>query len=634
MTRAWALFALHITLYALAACQATPELPHAWPTETARETATPAPAAASPAVVDPARETTPVAQNPLAADPPPTAEARETVEPEGPSRLGTRAPSEAVRATKYMIVAAHPLAAEAGREILRKDGSAVDAAIAAQMVLNLVEPQSSGIGGGGFLLHFARASGTVESYDGREQAPASAKPDMFLNAEGKPRSFGDVVAGGLSVGVPGVLRMLELAHKEHGKLPWRDLFQPAIQLADQGFDISPRLADAIARDPQLKNFPEAARYFLDAKGQPRAAGSRLANPAFAATLRTIADKGVDAFYTGDIARDIAAAVSKAPRNATPMTAQDISSYKAEQRDPVCSIYRIWFVCGAPPPSSGGIATLQILGLLENAGLDKLKPASLESVHLIAEAGRLAYADRNQYVGDPAFMNVPTDNLIDPGYLAGRAKLISTERSMGRAEPGVVGGEHAFAPAEDERSVSTSHISVVDDDGNAVAFTTSIESTFGSRLFVRGFLLNNQLTDFSFVPEVGGKPALDRPEPRKRPRSSMSPTLVFDGMGRLILVTGSPGGARIIGFVANSVISSLDWGLDPQAAAALPHFSNRNGNTELEARTPVANLKAALEAKGHTIAIDSMTSGLNIIRSRSEVLFGGTDPRREGVALGD
>jgi gamma-glutamyltranspeptidase/glutathione hydrolase len=317
-----------------------------------------------------------------------------------------------------------------------------------------------------------------------------------------------------------------------------------------------------------------------------------------------------------------------------MTMRDIASYKAEKRSPVCSIYRLWVVCGAAPPSSGGIATLQILGLLENAGLETLKPASLEAVHLIAEAGRLAYADRNQYIGDPAFVSVPTDNLIDPGYLADRAKLISTERAMGRAAPGELDGEHAFAPADDERGVSTSHMSIVDDDGNAVSFTTSIESTFGSRLMVRGFLLNNQLTDFSFAPEVAGKPALDRAEAKKRPRSSMSPTLVFDGMGRLVLVTGSPGGARIIGFVANSVIASLDWGLDPQAAAALPHFANRNGATELEAHTAVAGLKAALEAKGHTVTLDSMTSGLNIIRVRSEVLYGGTDPRREGVALGD
>ncbi|MCD6074898.1 MAG: gamma-glutamyltransferase 1 [Rhodospirillales bacterium] len=562
-------------------------------------------------------------------------EAREQIEPEGPSTVAAPRAREPVRATRHMVAAAHPAAAEVGREILRKGGSALDAAIAAQLVLNLVEPQSSGIGGGGFLIHFDREAGVVESYDGREQAPASAKPEMFLNAEGRPRSFGDVVAGGLSVGVPGLLRMVELAHAEHGKLPWRDLFEPAIRVAEQGFAVSPRLHEAIARDPHLKNFPDAARYFYDAKGQARAVGSRLTNPTFAQTLRTLADKGASAFYSGDIARDIAAAVSKAPRNAVVMTTKDIESYKAEKRDPVCSIYRVWFVCGAAPPSSGGIATLQILGLLENAGLEKMKPASLDAVHLIAEAGRLAYADRNQYVGDPAFVDVPTASLIDTGYLAERAKLISEVRSMGRAEPGVVAGSQTrFAPAEDERSLSTSHLSIVDDDGNAVAFTTSIESTFGSRLMVRGFLLNNQLTDFSFVPEVAGKPALDRVEPGKRPRSSMAPTLVFDGMGRLVLVTGSPGGARIIGYVANSVISTLDWDLDPQAAAGLAHFANRNGTTELEARTPVAGLKAALEAKGHTVTLDSMTSGLNIIRSRSEVLFGGTDPRREGAALGD
>ncbi len=631
MTRVRVLFAVHITLYALAACQATPKLP-----EISAQAPVQAPAAvAAPVAVSEVVAAPPPVKAPAPAPvTAPVPEAREQIEPEAPSATPQRV-REPVRATRHMIVAAHPAAAEAGREILRKGGSAVDAAIAAQLVLNLVEPQSSGIGGGGFLVHFARETGTVESYDGREKAPASARPDMFLNADGKPRGFGDVVAGGLSVGVPGVLRMLELAHSEHGKLPWKDLFDPAIKLAEQGFEVGPRLNEAIARDPHLKNFPDAARYFYDAKGQARAVGSKLTNPAFAQTLRILADKGVAAFYSGDIARDIAAAVSKAPRNAVVMTTKDIESYKAEKREPVCSIYRLWFVCGAAPPSSGGIATLQMLGLLENADLEKLKPASLDAVHLIAEAGRLAYADRNQYVADPAFVDVPITSLIDPGYLTERAKLISPARAMGRAEPGVIAGSHArYAPAEDERSLSTSHLSIVDDEGNAVAFTTSIESTFGSRLMVRGFLLNNQLTDFSFVPEVAGKLALDRPEPGKRPRSSMAPTLVFDGMGRLVLATGSPGGARIIGYVANSVISSLDWGLDPQAAAGLAHFANRNGATELEARTPVAGLKAALEAKGHTVALDSMTSGLNIIRGQSEVLFGGTDPRREGLALGD
>lgn len=639
MTRFRVLFALHITLYALGACQATPKSPETWtpvPAETSKRApegvvapvATPGPAAISPPL-EAREQVVPEAREQV------VPEAREQIEPEAPSTIAAPRTRDPVRATRHMVVAAHPAAADAGREILRKGGSAVDAAIAAQLVLNLVEPQSSGIGGGGFLVHFAREAGVVESYDGREQAPASAGPTMFLNADGRPRGFGDVVAGGLSVGVPGLLRMLELAHAEHGKLPWRDLFEPAIQLAERGFEVGPRLHEAIARDPHLKNFPDAARYFYDQKGQARAIGSRLTNPSFAQTLRMIADKGAAAFYSGDIARDIATVVSTAPRNAVVMTVQDIASYKAEKREPVCSIYRLWFVCGAPPPSSGGIAILQILGLLETAGLDKLKPASLDAVHLIAEAGRLAYADRNQYVADPAFVDVPISSLIDPGYLAERAKLISPLRSMGRAEPGVIAGRQAkYAPAEDERSLSTSHVSVVDDDGNAVAFTSSIESAFGSRLMVRGFLLNNQLTDFSFVPVVAGKPALDRPEPGKRPRSSMAPTLVFDGMGRLVLVTGSPGGARIIGYVANSVISSLDWGLDPQQAANLPHFANRNGTTELEARTAVTGLKAALEAKGHPVTIDSMTSGLNIIRSRSEVLFGGSDPRREGQALGD
>ena len=594
---------MHITLYALAACQATP--PATLPSQDR--------VAAS--------ETGPATQ--------------ERAEPEGPSALLAPTAQGPVQAAHHMIVAANPLAAEAGRDILRAGGSAVDAAIAAQMVLNLVEPQSSGIGGGGFLMHFAQANGAIESYDGREVAPASASPEMFLDVDGKPRGFRDVVAGGLSVGVPGVLRMLELAHKDHGKLAWRDLFTPAIRLAEAGFEVSPRLHDAIVHDTQLKNFPASARYFYDAKGQARPVGYRLKNPEFAATLRVIAARGADAFYSGPIARDIATAVSRAPRNAVAMTEQDISTYAAERRDPVCSIYRVWVVCGMGPPSSGGIATLQILGLLEGTKIDKLAPASLDAVHLIAEAGRLAYADRNRYVADPSFVLVPTASLIDPGYLAGRAKLISPQRSMGRAQPGTIAGQQAlYAPAEDERGVSTSHLSIVDDAGNAVAFTTSIESAFGSHVMVRGFLLNNQLTDFSFAPTVGGKPALDRAEPGKRPRSTMAPTLVFDGTGQLVLAAGSPGGARIIGYVANALIGSLDWGLDPRAAAALPHFANRNGATELEADTPVTALKAGLEARGHTVEIDSMTSGLHIIRRGPDGWIGGADPRREGAVLGD
>ncbi len=595
MSRLRALFAVHITLYGLAACQATPPQP-------------PAP----PAVVGPFR-----------------------AEPEGPSPTRFRAIEGPARAAKHMVAAANPIAAEAGREILRAGGSAVDAAIATQLVLNLVEPQSSGLGGGGFLLHYSPKTGTVDSFEGREQAPASARPDMFLGPDGKARGFSDVVAGGLSVGVPGVLRLMELAHGQHGKLPWARLFEPAIRIAEGGFEISPRLHDAAIRDRHLKDFPESARYFFSASGRARPVGYRLKNPAFAETLRIIAAKGADAFYRGDIARDIVAAVANAARNPAVMTEADLASYAAKRRDAVCSLYRAWMVCGAPPPSSGGIATLQILGLLEGQGMDKLAPGSLEAVHLIAEAGRLAYADRSRYVADPDFVSVPVDRLIDPGYLGARAKLISRTRAMGRAEPGEIEGERAeVAPADDERGVSTSHISIVDGDGNAVAFTTSIENVFGSRVMVRGFLLNNQLTDFAFVPEVRGKPALDRAEPGKRPRSSMSPTLVFDGSGKLVLVAGSPGGARIIGFVANTLIATLDWSLDAQSAVALPHFANRNGATELEQKTPIAELRATLEAMGHKVEIDDMTSGLHVIRVGPDGLTGGVDPRREGAALGD
>ncbi len=596
MTLLKAFFAAHITLYGLAACQARP-----------------------PATV---------AEPPLAAGP-------FRAEPEGPSPTRYRVIEGPVRAAKHMVVAANPIAAEAGRDILRAGGGAVDAAIATQLVLNLVEPQSSGIGGGGFLLYYSPKTGAVDSFEGRERAPASAHPKMFLGPDGKARDFSDVVAGGLSVGVPGVLRLMELAHGQYGKLPWARLFEPAIRIADEGFEISPRLRDAVVRDKHLKDFPESARYFFSAAGRARPVGYRLKNPAFAETLRAIAAKGADAFYKGEIARDIVSALANAQHNPAVMTEADLAAYTAKRGDAVCSLYRVWMVCGAPPPSSGGIATLQILGLLEGQAMDKLAPESLDAVHLIAEAGRLAYADRSRYVADPDFVSVPVDRLIDPGYLGARAKLISRTRAMGRAEPGEIEGNRAeFAPADDERGVSTSHISIVDGEGNAVAFTTSIENVFGSRVMVRGFLLNNQLTDFAFVPEVRGKPALERAEPGKRPRSSMSPTLVFDGSGKLVLVAGSPGGSRIIGFVANTLIATLDWNIDVQSAVALPHFGNRNGATELEQKTPIVGLKAKLEAMGHKVEIGDMTSGLHVIRVGPDGLTGGVDPRREGAASGD
>ncbi len=614
----WRALAAALAVAALGSCQATtpgdgpPTAPPAPPAivETAETVAT----------LEPAPEPTP--------EPPDTA--RVVGDSKPPARAG-----------RHMISAANPLAAEAGLEMLRAGGSAVDAAIAAQMVLNLVEPQSSGIGGGGFMLHFSAASGEITAYDGRETAPAAANPYMFLDGRGQPREFYDAVVGGLSVGVPGLLRMLEAAHRDHGRLPWSKLFEPAIGLAREGFRVSERLHRLIAGDQHLGTLAEAAAYFHDEGGNPLAAGSLLLNEPLAETLEEIASNGADAFYGGPMARDIAAAIVGAERNPGTMTEADLAAYRAIKREPVCLFYRVWLVCGMGPPSSGGITTLQILGILQSFDLAALAPDAegaigAQAIHLIAEASRLAFADRNTYIADPDFIPVPTAGMLDPGYLEMRAGEISSERTMGEAYPGMPGVGVWLRPGggEPQRGVSTSHLSVIDGEGNALSMTTSIESAFGSRLMVRGFLLNNQLTDFSFLPNQDGAPVANRPEAGKRPRSSMAPTLVFDAQGRVALAVGSPGGSRIIGYVAKAVIAALDWNLDVQQAVDLPNFVNRNGPTELESGTPLENLKGALEALGHEVRLKAMTSGLHAVMVSDDGLTGSADPRREGVALGD
>jgi len=531
-----------------------------------------------------------------------------------------------------MVATANPHATRAGLEILRAGGSAVDAAIAAQLVLNLVEPQSSGIGGGAFMLHYDAASGRLDAYDGRETAPASATPEMFLDDAGQPMDFWDAVIGGRSVGVPGLLRMLALAHRQHGRLPWARLFAPAIALSEEGFAVSPRLHHLIAEDEDLKAFPEARRYFFDAEGRPLAVGAKLRNPAFAATLRRIAEGGADAFYRGAIAAEIAATVQTAPRHPTDMTLADLAGYRAKARPPVCAPYRRWTVCGMPPPTSGGVAVLEILGLLERFDLSALAPESAEAVHLIAEASRLAFADRNRYLADSDFVEVPVARLLDRGYLARRSRLIAPDKSLGLAAPGLPTQNGAMP--KQPQPPRTTHLVVVDAAGNAVSMTSSIESAFGSHLMAGGFLLNNELTDFSFEPLVDGRAVANRVAPGKRPRSSMSPTMVFDADGKLVLAIGSPGGSRIIGYVVKTIIAVLDWGLDVQAAIALPNFVNRNGPTDLEADTPLTALAPALAARGEAVRIVPMVSGLHGIAVTPGGLEGGADPRREGVALGD
>ncbi len=537
-------------------------------------------------------------------------------------------------AREYMVAAANPLAVDAGLGMLAQGGSAIDAAIAVQLVLNLVEPHASGLGGGAYLLYYDAGAKHIHAYDGRETAPFAATPELFLDAHGNPVPFRQAVVGGRSVGVPGVPRLLELAHRRHGRLPWRALFEPAIALAENGYPLTERLHRILARVPQLAQDPQARALYFQADGSPKPAGTTLTNPELAATLRTLAADGAEAFYRGEIAHDIVAEVRGHLTNPGTMQESDLAAYAVREVEPVCRPYRSYRVCGMPPSSSGGIAVLQMLGILSRFDLGALRPLSADAVHLIAEAGRLAFADRNRYLADDRFVRVPIAGLLDTAYLRERSALIRPEVSMRRAEAGTPPG--APAARAESRALTesgTSHLSIVDREGNAVSMTTTIESSFGSRLMVRGFVLNNQLTDFDFVPVRDGVPVANRVEPGKRPRSSMAPTLVFDADGHLLLVIGSPGGSLIINYVLKALVAILDWHMDVQAAIDFPNIGSRNGPTELERGTAAEALAATLAAMGHPIRVMDMTSGLHGILRTPEGWSGGADPRREGVAKG-
>ena len=544
----------------------------------------------------------------------------------------------AVRADKMMVSAANPHAARAGLDVLKAGGNAVDAALAVQLVLTLVEPQSSGIGGGGFLLYYDAKTRTVTAYDGRETAPAAATPDLFLDGDGAPLKFFDAVMGGKSVGVPGVLRLFEMVHGQHGKLPWADLFEPAITLAETGFEISPRLHFLINWDlERLGEFPGTRAYFLDTNGAPRPAGSLLKNPALAETFRTLAADGPDAFYAGAIANDVVATVRAAPRAPGPLELSDLAAYRAKERAPICRGYRGHTICGMGPPSSGGLTTLMILGILENFDMASVAPGSVESVHLASEASRLAFADRAAYMGDADFIEVPIAGLLAPGYLKQRAQLINRGHAMAAPAAGKVAGWGSPSPGPEATLAqpSTSHFSVVDGGGNVAAMTSSVEFAFGSHLMVRGFLLNNQLTDFSFRPTKDGTPVANRVQGGKRPRSSMSPTIVMDKDGAFRLAVGSPGGSNIIGYVAKTLVGVLDWGLDVQQAISLPNHISRGGPLYVEAGTVYESLVEPLSALGHDGRGRRLNSGLHgISRAADGTLLGGADPRREGIAVGD
>ena len=554
---------------------------------------------------------------------------------------------------KFAVAAANPLATDAGYQVLKAGGNAIDAAVAVQMVLSLVEPQSSGIGGGAFLLHSSGRE--LVAWDGRETAPAAATEKLFIGADGKPMPFYDGVVGGRSVGVPGTVRMLEQAHRAHGRLPWAQLIQPAIQLAEQGFQVSPRLATMLANEKHLIKDPVAAKYFYDAAGKPWPVGHVLKNPELAEVLRGIAARGSAALLQGPVAQAI---VDKVTRHANPgkLTLADLANYQPKRRAPLChdlaAAGKTVEVCGFPPPSSGAIAIGQILGILAQTPGAAMKPdaaglPTADWLHYYTEAARLAFADRAQYVADPDFVQPPGGSwlsLLDPAYLKSRAALIGAQ-SLKVAQPGQPGAvKTSFAPMPEQPEYGTSHISIVDAHGNALAMTTTIEDAFGARQMVKGFLLNNELTDFSFAPTgADGQPIANRVQPGKRPRSSMAPTLVFEknadgSRGPLLMSGGSPGGALIIHYTAKTLHGVLNWGLTPQQAINLPNFGSTNGPSLLEEKKfPPATVEA-LRTRGAEVREMNMTSGLQAI-TRANVhgkpmWLGGADPRREGVVLGD
>ncbi|HEY5347195.1 MAG TPA: gamma-glutamyltransferase [Rhizomicrobium sp.] len=538
-------------------------------------------------------------------------------------------------ARHHMIAAANPYAAQGGLEMLRRHGSAVDAAIAAQMVLTLVEPESSGLGGGAFLVLWDPAKKRVTSFDGRESAPASATPGMFLDADGTPRAHFDAIPGGLSVGVPGVVAMLWSAHKKYGRLPWASLFAPAIRLAQNGFPVGHKLAATIRQYAAMQNMPDIKRYFFHADGTPLAEGEILRNRELAASLRAIARGGPGAFYSGPIARSIVSAVQHAPVNPGGMTLSDLARYKAQQRNAVCGSYRVYRICSMGPPSSGGIAILQILKMLQRFPSAQLVPESVSEVHLFTQASRLAFADRAKYLADPGFVHVPVSGLLDPAYLARRSALIDPARDMGQAEAGDPPTRPAYAPQTSPVLHGTSHMTIVDDSGQAISMTTSVEFVFGAEIMAGGFFLNNTLTDFSFQPVRDGLPVANAPAPYKRPLSAMSPTLVFDAHGHFLMGLGSPGGPAIIDYVAQTLLAMLDGGLGPQPATALPHQLNMNGPTLLEQSPGASALAARLTAMGHNVqTVKGESSGLQVIEQVPGGYIGGADPRRDGVALGD
>lgn len=563
-------------------------------------------------------------------------QAADEVAPESGKQVGIPK-SPVLRAKKWMVAVANPHAAEAAAGILRAGGSAADAAVAAQAMLGLVEPQSSGLGGGAFLVYFDAASGKVTTLDGRETAPAGVTPQLFQDENGEPLKFFDAVVGGRSVGVPGTPALMEAMHRKWGKLKFGRLLQPAIELAEKGFEVSPRLADLTTESAEYLAMQEtAANYFLPG-GEPLAAGATLSNSAYADTLRLLARGGARAFYRGPMARSIAAAVRSFTANPGTLTTGDMAAYRVKERPAICVDYRQHDVCGMGPPSSGALTVGQILSMLSHYDLQGLGPDDLDTWRLIGDASRLAFADRGRYMADSDFVPMPVKGLVDPEYLEGRAQLLARKDALPKdaVEAGEPAWDHAALQADDEalELPSTSHFSIIDEAGNAVSMTTTIENAFGSRLMVGGFLLNNELTDFSFRTHREGIPIANRVEPGKRPRSSMAPTIVLKE-GKPLLLIGSPGGSRIIGYVAKTIVAVIDWDLDIQKAIEMPHLVNRFGTYDIEAGTDAEKFAPGLETLGYEVNMRDLNSGLHGISVLPDGYLGGADPRREGVVIGE
>lgn len=566
-----------------------------------------------------------------------TSQNSDAVAPEAASGVSTK---QLVQSQKFMVAAANPIATEAGYEVLKKGGSAIDALVAVQTMLGLVEPQSSGLGGGAFVVYYDAKSQIITTFDGRETAPLAATPELFQDENGTPLKFYDAVVGGRSVGTPGTVKLLGDLHKEYGQLSWKSLLKPAEKLAKDGFTVSPRLAGAIANDQEkLSRYPDTKAYFFHKDGSPLIAGDVLKNPAYAKSIKTIAKKGANAFYTGDIAENIVAKVQGIEDNPGVLALDDFQVYRVKERPAVCMPYKQYEICGMGPPSSGALTVGQILGITKHFDLASMGPDSADAWQIIGDASRLAFADRGRYMADTDFVPLPT-GLLEENYLAQRAALIQQGKALESVSAGEPSWENAIVLADDIsiEFPSTSHISIMDGEGNAVSVTTTIENGFGSRVMSNGFLLNNELTDFSFRTHKDGYPIANRLEPGKRPRSSMSPTIVLKD-GKPYLILGSPGGSRIIGYVAKTLIAHLEWGMDIQTAISLPNMLNRFGTYDLEKGTTAERFQAPLEAMGFKVSVRDLNSGLQGIvvgdfATSNQHLSGGADPRREGIVLGD